>query len=182
MNKENLFKLKFPIGEYNPPNTINQEHINDWIASIEAFPGKVKKLTQNLTIEQKNWKYRPDGWKIKQVVHHCADSHINSITRFKLAVTEENPKIRPYYEDRWAELIDSHDDDLEDSLMLLTGLHNKWVKLLKSFSSTDLKKEFIHPEHGRKFVLDEAIGMYAWHSNHHLAHIEQALDAGGKYN
>ena len=182
MTVEQLYQLKFPIGEYNPPKEINPQHVSDWIQSIESFPKKVKELTQHLTIEQKNWRYRPNGWKIKQVVHHCADSHINSITRFKLAVTEDNPTIRPYYEDRWAELIDSHDDNLEDSLMLLTGLHNKWVKLLKNFSATDLKKEFIHPEHGRKFVLDEAIGMYAWHCNHHLAHIKQGLDAKGKFD
>ena len=182
MTTKELQQLKFPVGEYTSPQKINEKHIAEWIITIKDFHKKVKQLTENLTTEQKNWRYRPDGWKIKQVVHHCADSHMNSIIRFKLAITEENPKIRPYYEDRWAELIDSQDDDLENSLLLLTGLHNKWAQLLESFSATDLKREFIHPEHGRRFVLDEAIGMYAWHCNHHLAHIKQALEAKGKYN
>jgi hypothetical protein len=107
---------------------------------------------------------------------------MNSIIRFKLSLTEDTPTIRPYYEDRWASLIDSQDDELGSSLQLLMGLHAKLVKVLRSISSDEMKREFIHPEHGKQFAIDETIGNYAWHSNHHLAHIKQALEAKGKYN
>lgn len=178
---EHLHQLKFPIGEFSPPSSIDKEIINQWIASIETFPNSVETLTKSLSIEQKNWKYRPKGWSIKQVVHHCADSHMNSLIRFKLALTEESPAIRPYWEDRWAELPDSLDDNLESSLLLLKGLHQKWVFLLKQLSPHELEREFVHPEHGKRFSLKENIGVYAWHCDHHLAHIRQAIQAEGAY-
>lgn len=174
--------LKFPIGEFTKPASITKEHITKWISEIEAFPEKLNTLTCNLTKEQLNWKYKPDGWSVKQVVHHCSDSHMNSLMRFKLALTEDTPKIRPYYEDRWAELIDSQDDRILDSILLLIALHSRWVKILKNLTPEDLKREFEHPEHGAKFSLEENIGIYAWHCNHHYAHIKLALEAQGKYN
>lgn len=176
-----LEQLKFPIGLFTPPETIISETINHWITSIEAFPSRVEALILNLNIEQLNWKYRPNGWCIKQVIHHCADSHINSLIRFKLALTEDTPTIRPYWEDRWAALPDSLEDDLSATLLLLKGLHQKWVFLLKQLSSKDLEREFVHPEHGKHFSLKENIGVYAWHCDHHLAHIEQAIKAEGRY-
>lgn len=130
---QNLEKLKFPIGEFSPPIQIDATTITHWITSIEAFPNRLEVLVKNLSIEQRNWKYRPEGWSIKQVVHHCADSHMNSIIRFKLALTETNPNIRPYWENRWAELPDSLDNDLSSALLLLKGLHQKWVFLLKHY-------------------------------------------------
>lgn len=90
-----------------------------------------------------NWKYRPGGWTVKQVIHHCADSHMNSVMRFKLALTEETPEIRPYFEDKWANLLDSQDDDISASVTLLEGLHKKWAVLLKGLAEEDLKLEFI---------------------------------------
>jgi hypothetical protein len=182
MRDSELQNLKYPIGEFNKPDVINESIIKKWIADIENFPQIVETLTKDLTVNQLNWCYRPDGWTIKQLVHHCADSHINSIIRFKLALTEDLPEIRPYYEDRWAELADSLDDTIEDSLTLLKGLHSKWGKLLKSLTEAELNKEFIHPEHGKRFSLKENIGIYAWHSNHHLAHIKQALKFKGRFN
>ena len=107
---------------------------------------------------------------------------MNSFIRFKLALTEDMPIIKPYYEDRWAELIDSKDDDISYSLNLLSGLHKKWIILLKSLTDKQMRLEFIHPEHGEKFNLAETIGNYAWHCNHHLAHIKNAIDSNGKYN
>lgn len=178
---EDLHQLKFPIGEFSPPSLIDNKIIKQWIESIDTFPNRVQALTENLTNEQKNWKYRPNGWSIKQVVHHCADSHMNSLIRFKLALTEDSPTIRPYWEDRWAELPDSLDDNLESVLLLLKGLHQKWVFLLEQLSPQDLEREFVHPEHGKRFSLKENIGVYAWHCAHHLAHIEQALGAAGAY-
>ena len=178
----NIQKLKFPIGEYIPNKSPNSDLITKWISEIEDFPAKIENLTHNIPIEKLNWRYRPGGWSLKQVVHHCSDSHMNSFIRFKLALTEDMPIIKPYYEDRWAELTDSKDDDISYSLNLLSGLHKKWIILLKSLTDKQMRLEFIHPEHGEKFNLAETIGNYAWHCNHHLAHIKNAIDSNGKHN
>lgn len=182
MNSIDLEKLKFPIGEFETPTNYSTENIESWVQSIALFPTRIKEITEKLTREELNWKYRPEGWSIKQVVHHCADSHMNSIIRFKLGLTEDNATIRPYFEDRWANLIDGNDDEVSDSLILLEGLHGKWAKLLRSFSNDDYTKEVVHPEHGRKFSLQELIAMYAWHCDHHLAHIQIGIESKGRYN
>jgi hypothetical protein len=174
--------LAFPIGEYSANKTPNKSIIEKWISEIEVFPSALYSLLEHITTEKLQWKYRPGGWSVKQVVHHCADSHMNSIIRFKLALTEDLPTIRPYQEDKWAELPDSLSNNLQDSLTLLTSLHSKWVKLLRILSEEELNREFIHPEHGQKMSLKETIGMYAWHCNHHLAHVKQAISSGGTYN
>lgn len=163
MNSEELQKLKFPIGKFVKPDTISENQISEWIETIENLPKILTEITRDLSVEQLNWPYRPEGWAIKQVVHHLADSHINSIIRFKLTLTEEVPTIKPYYEDRWARLIDANEYDLENSLSLLKGLHGKWVSLLQSLTKDELKREYIHPEHGKRFNLEETIGIYAWH-------------------
>lgn len=181
MTESQLAKLKYPIGKFIKPDVIEAKIIQKWISDIENLPNAISDLVRDLSVKELNFKYRPEGWNIKQVVHHCADSHMNSMIRFKLALTEESPTIRPYFEDRWATLIDGNDDDLSDTLSLLIGLHAKLGKLLRNISEEDLSKEFIHPDHGRRIRLDEAIGMYAWHSNHHLAHIAQALDHKGQF-
>ncbi|WP_262731931.1 MULTISPECIES: YfiT family bacillithiol transferase [Gaetbulibacter] len=181
MTTEALQKLKYPIGTFKKPELITQDHITSWINDIEQLPSTLEALTKNLTKEELNWVYRPDGWTIKQVVHHCGDSHLNSIIRFKLALTEDAPTIKPYLENRWAELPDSTDDDLSNSITLLKGIHSKLAKLLKSLNNEELKREFIHPEHGKRFSLEETIGIYAWHSNHHTAHIKQALTHKGEF-
>ncbi|WP_269226813.1 YfiT family bacillithiol transferase [Flavobacterium eburneipallidum] len=180
-NTFNLEKLKFPIGQFQKPETISQNDLDSWINDIESFPSRIKNLTSSLTVEELNWIYRPQGWNIKQVVHHCADSHINSLIRFKLALTEELPTIKPYEEQLWAELADGNSNDISPSLQLIEGLHKRWVLLLKSFSSTELKRLFIHPSNKKTSTLEETIGMYAWHGNHHLAHIEQALAHKGQF-
>jgi len=171
--------LQFPIGEMPSIKEPTTDQLNEWIQNIEQFPSLLKNITKGLTPEQLKWKYRPNGWMIKQVVHHCADSHMNSYIRFKLALTEETPKIRPYFEDKWAELFDSLDENIDDSIELINVLHRKWVKLLKGLTKEDLKKEFAHPEHGTIFNLAENIGIYSWHSLHHLEHIKLAIKAKG---
>ncbi len=181
MTPEVLYSLRFPIGEFRKPKQISTSMIASWITTIEQFPKAVEDITKDLSAEALRWVYRPDGWTIKQVVHHCADSHMNSLIRFKLALTEDTPTIRPYYEDRWATLIDGNDDNLHDTLLLLKGLHAKLGKLLRHISDAELSKEFIHPEHGKHFRLDETIGIYAWHCNHHLAHIKQAISNKGQF-
>lgn len=177
----NIDSLKFPIGRF---NYIEEDcvELDNWIRYIKQFPKEISKLTSELNIEQLNWKYRPDGWTIKQVVHHCADSHLNSIIRFKLALTEEKPTVRPYFEHKWAELIDSLDNDISFSLSLIESIHYKWVLLLDSMSEEQFKLKFIHPEHNKEFNLYEATSMYAWHCEHHLSHIRNALKFKGKFN
>ncbi|WP_040278680.1 YfiT family bacillithiol transferase [Psychroserpens damuponensis] len=181
MTTQDLYKLRFPIGEFKKPNCISSETIHIWISDIEHFPSEIEKITKNLSTNSLNWQYRPEGWNIKQVVHHCADSHMNSIIRFKLALTEDDPIIKPYFEDRWAHLIDGNDDNIDHSLNLLKGLHAKLGQLLKHISKEELSREFIHPEHGKRFRIDETIGIYAWHSNHHLAHVKQAIAHKGQF-
>jgi hypothetical protein len=181
MTDQDLYTLKFPIGEFKKPDVITQQHISEWITSIEALPKSINAITKDLSEEELNYKYRPDGWTIKQVVHHYADSHINSLLRFKLALTEDTPTIRPYFEDRFAKLTD-YNQPIDTSISILTGVHKKLGILLNHFNEEDLKREFVHPEHGKHFSLAETIGTYAWHSNHHLAHINQALHFKGKFN
>lgn len=180
MTEEELNKLKFPIGEFNKPESTTEEIIESWIISIEALPQSIIELTKELNEKELNYKYRPNGWTIKQVVHHCADSHINSLLRFKLTLTEKSPTIRPHFEDRFAELID-YSEPIETSILILKGVHKKLGVLLRNLNQEELQLEFIHPEHGKRFTLEETIGTYAWHSKHHLAHIKQALKAKGRF-
>lgn len=180
-NKFNLEKLKFPIGKFQKPDSISQNDLKTWIETIENFPFKIKKLTENLSVEELNWIYRPQGWRIKQVVHHCADSHMNSLIRFKLALTEDKPTIKPYEEQLWAELIDGNSETISPSIQIIEGVHARWVLLIKSFEEKELKRQFIHPANNKTTSLDETIGMYAWHCNHHLAHIEQAILHKGQF-
>jgi hypothetical protein len=174
------YKLRYPIGEFNCPKTISKKQIESWITTIECLPKNINVLTKSLSENELNFQYRPEGWTIKQVVHHLADSHMNSIIRFKLALTEDAPTIRPYFEDRWAKLED-YDHQVDPALSILYGVHAKLVVILKNLSDLELKREFIHPEHGKHFTLDETIGMYAWHSEHHLAHIKQAIKHKGQF-
>jgi hypothetical protein len=180
-NQIDLEKLRFPVGEFQKPESISQNDLDSWIATIENFPQKIKALTENLSIEQLNWVYRPKGWCIKQVVHHCADSHINSFVRFKLALTEDIPVIKPYEEQLWAELADGTSDDISTSIKIIEGVHARWVLLLKSFGEKELKRQFIHPANKKTSSLDEVIGVYAWHCEHHLAHIKQAILFKGEF-
>lgn len=178
MSEQELEKLKYPIGRFIYHDSFSEEEIKANIRIIESFPENLSQEVINLSGEQLNTAYRPDGWTIRQVVHHCADSHINSIIRFKLALTEDNPVIKPYKEDKWAELIDSK-LPVDVSLQLLKALHYKWVVLLRSLTIDDLNKSFIHPEKNNEIRLDQCICMYAWHCNHHLAHIKHLKKAKG---
>lgn len=175
MTNLDLQKLKYPIGEFDCPNHISDEHINNWISILEHFPERLELLVGNLTDEQLNTAYRPEGWTVRQVVHHLSDSHHHSYTRFKWALTEDKPMIKAYYEARWAELIDSKSAALDMSLLHLKAVHVKLVYLLKRLSTSDLNRFFIHPETKAEVSLKKNIGVYAWHSNHHYAHIENLL-------
>lgn len=181
MTTQTLDKLKYPIGKFIGPETFDEESIHDWIADIRRFPELIEDLVRNLSVEELNLQYRPNGWSIKQVVHHCADSHLNAFIRFKLALTEDAPVIKPYHQDRWSTLVDGMDDNIMDSLLLLKSLHAKWAILLQHLTPEDLKRVYIHPEHNKEFSLKYVIGMYAWHGNHHLAHIKQGLKYKGNF-
>jgi hypothetical protein len=140
------------------------------IEDIAATPQRMRKAVEGMTEQQLNTPYREGGWTVRQVVHHVPDSHMNSYIRFKLALTEREPTIKPYDEAAWAELIDAKNAPIETSLQLLEGLHDRWVMLLRSLSDDDVKKQFTHPELGLVSI-DKYIALYAWHGKHHVAHI-----------
>ncbi|TXG38896.1 YfiT family bacillithiol transferase [Seonamhaeicola maritimus] len=179
MTNQELEKLKYPIGQFECPDTISDEHIASWISTLETFPIRFEALVKHLTKEQLDTQYRPDGWTIRQVVHHVADSHHHSYTRFKWALTEDKPVIKAYNEADWAELCDSKNDPIQMSLEHVKAIHYKLVNLLKQLSKEDLNKCFIHPETNSEVLLSYNIGNYAWHSNHHYAHVENLLKQKG---
>jgi hypothetical protein len=170
-----LEKLKYPIGDFAKSKRISSAELENCINQIEEFPSRILAITSGLSVAELNYSYRPDGWTIKQVVHHCADSHINAFVRTKLALTEILPVIKPYKEAVWANLVDGNTDSISDSLLIIKGVHSRWTLLLKNLNSTDLKREYYHPENNKNYNLKEVIAIYSWHCNHHLAHIEQAL-------
>tara|TARA_R110002049_G_scaffold31538_5_gene106636 strand:+ start:908 stop:1444 length:537 start_codon:yes stop_codon:yes gene_type:complete len=171
----NLEQLKYPIGKVIIPEKITKKHIEEWLSVLEKFPQELEYLTKNLSDNQLDTPYRKDGWTLRQVVHHCYDSHHNSYTRFKWALTEKEPVIKAYYEDRWAELHDSKTAPIFLSIDALKALHAKWVYFLKDTILTDLESIFIHPSGNEKVTLKENIAIYAWHCNHHFAHIQQLM-------
>ena len=175
METDNLHKLKYPIGDFKAPEQFSESDIEEWILVLENFPFKLENLVKNLTDSQLDTPYRTNGWTIRQVIHHLADSHHHSYIRFKWALTEDKPVIKYYYEKLWAELPDAKHAPIELSLKHLQAVHAKLIFLLKSLSQEELHKSFIHPEHNEEVVLWKNIGIYAWHSNHHYAHIENLM-------
>lgn len=167
----NIEELKYPIGRYKRPDIISEADIAHWIDELAAAPGQFQEAVKGLSDEQLSTPYREGGWTVRQVLHHVPDSHLQAYGRFKLALTEERPTIKPYMEDRWAMLPDSELTPVNVSLAMLDALHKRWVVLLKSMTRNDFKRTFFHPEHQKEFSLDGILGMYAWHGKHHLAHI-----------
>jgi len=170
-----LEQLKYPIGKFEKPEIITKVILSNWVSEISTFPTRLLSAVDHLTEQQLETQYRPEGWTIRQVVHHCADSHMNSFTRLKLALTEDQPTIKPYFEERWAELLDTKSMPIEPSLKMIEGIHKRWTVLLMSLTDEQYERTFIHPEHGKTYRVDENIGMYAWHCNHHLAHITETI-------
>ncbi len=162
--------LSFPIGRYLPPDPIDETIRNQWIGELETLPENLRKAVAGLSDTQLDTPYRPGGWSVRQVVHHLPDSHINSYIRFRLALTEDAPTIKPYEESKWAELPDARQSPIEPSLSLLDGLHRRFTVLLHSLTPEEFAKTFRHPELG-EIRLDWTLGLYAWHSRHHVAHI-----------
>ncbi len=164
--------LRYPTGKFRCPENITSAHIEKWISDIEQLPLKISNLVSGFTDTQLETPYRPGGWTARQVIHHIHDSHHNGYIRFKWAMTEDRPIIKAYDEKLWAELFDTKSAPINLSLDILKALHAKWVYFLKGLSPQDLAKEFIHPEGNVAISLGEDIGIYAWHGNHHLAHLE----------
>jgi hypothetical protein len=166
--------LKHPIGRFSfqAPSTPAQR--SQWIDEIAAAPAQLRAAVARLTDEQLDTPYRPEGWTVRQVVHHVPDSHLNSYVRFKLALTEDNPTIKPYDEAAWAELADLS-TPIEVSLTLLESLHARWVVLMRSMSDADFLKQFRHPERG-PVTLEMNLALYAWHGKHHISHITSLKD------
>lgn len=162
--------LRFPIGEFKTPNMITEDTIRIWIDELEKIPQQLQEAIEGLSPEQLDTAYRPGGWTVRQVVHHLTDGNINAYIRFKLALTEEEPTIKPFYEERWADLPDSTTLSPEISLSLLQGLHKRWIFLLRSLKLENFQRKFIHPEGGIT-KLDVSLGRFVWHGKHHIAHI-----------
>lgn len=169
-------QLKYPIGKYTRPDVISESDIKKWIAEINVLPQQLRATVTDFTPEQLDTPYREGGWTVRQVLHHVPDSHMNAYVRFKLSLTEETPTIKPYMEDKWAQLNDSSKTPVEVSMTLLEALHVRWVILLNSMAPVDFKRLFYHPEYKKEQPLDGLLGLYAWHGRHHLAHIQNLKD------
>ena len=161
--------LRYPIGKFERPDTVTADRRTAWIGDIEATPARFREIVSGLNDEQLDTPYRPGGWTVRQVVHHVADSHMNSFIRFRLGLTEDEPTVKPYDEKRWAELCDSG-MPVDVSLQIIEALHRRWVVLLRGMSDADFSRTFRHPEMG-SFRLDSNLALYAWHGKHHEAHI-----------
>ena len=161
--------LRYPIGKFDADRKVTAELRREFVQTIRDLPSKIAAAVKGLSEEQLDTEYRPGGWTVRQTIHHVADSHLNSFCRFKLALTEDKPTIRPYYEDRWAELADSK-LPVEVSLQILDAVHRRWVVLLEAFSEDEFQKELIHPDSGT-WTLEKFLDLYDWHSKHHTAHI-----------
>lgn len=173
-----LETLRYPIGRFDFKQAVSPEKLTAWIGIIEAAPARMRDAVAGLDDAQLDTRYRPDGWTIRQVVHHVADSHINSYVRFKLAMTEDVPTIRPYHEERWAELEEARTGPVDLSLDLIEALHRRWVMFLRNMAQSDFDKNFRHPELGELNV-GRNVGLYAWHCEHHLSHITRAREREG---
>jgi uncharacterized damage-inducible protein DinB len=163
---------RYPVGKYEEPAKITPELRARAIQEIAATPEKLRAAVKELNDAQLDTPYREGGWTVRQVVHHVADSHMNSYMRFRLALTETEPTIKPYEESAWAKLEDAAHAPIEVSLKLLEPLHERWVRLLRSMKPEEFSRTFRHPKHGAK-TIDWMLFLYEWHGKHHTAHITE---------
>ncbi|MCB0637521.1 MAG: putative metal-dependent hydrolase [Lewinella sp.] len=176
-----LNDLKYPIGPHEGKKDISDADRKKWIDVIARFPGDLRAEVTGLVDSDLALRYRPGGWSIRELIHHCADSHMNSFIRFKLALTEDEPTIKPYDESEWAILPDSADAPISWSLQILDGVHARWVFMLRRLEEEDFERTFIHPEGNRTLTLDKALDLYQWHCRHHLTHVRQAKQFQEKF-
>ena len=161
---------RFPIGKFSYDGTLTEEKKAQYLDDIEQTPARLEAAVRGLSEKQLDTPYREGGWTVRQVVHHVPDSHMNSYMRFKLALTEDEPTIRPYMENLWAELPEAKTAPIELSLALLSSLHTRWMLMLRALSAEDWKRTFRHPEIGL-MSLEKNLALYAWHGKHHVAHV-----------
>ncbi len=171
--------LRYPIGNFSYPGPATPADRRDRISRIERAPAELRAAVRGLSETQLDTRYRPGGWTVRQVLHHVPDSHLNALTRFKLALTEDTPTIRPYDEARWAELGDVRGTPIDTSLRLLEALHERLVILLRSLEPAQFERTLFHPERNATMTLDELLALYAWHGQHHAAHITSLRDREG---
>jgi|SRR5271157_417661 len=170
--------LRYPIGKFNYDGPLTEEKRQRLVGDIAQAPANLRSAVKGLSEAQLDTPYRPGGWTVRQVVHHVPDSHMNAFIRFKLALTEDEPTIKPYAEDRWAQLDDVAATPIETSLCLLECLHQRWMKLLRSLSAEQWTRTFRHPEIG-VMTLEKNLALYAWHGRHHVAHITSLRERSG---
>ena len=163
--------LRYPVGPFEWPKTVSREEREQHIGEIAAAPARFRAAVKGFDDHQLDTPYRDGGWTVRQVVHHFADSHMNAYVRFRLAITEEGPTVKPYDEAKWAELTDARTMPVEVSLRLIESLHERWVTLLRSFSDADFARILHHPEYAGTVRLDTYLAQYGWHCRHHAAHI-----------
>jgi hypothetical protein len=169
---------RYPIGKFHFDGPPPEEQSKKFIDEIAHAPANLRAALKGLSDQQLDTPYRPEGWTVRQVAHHVPDSHLNAYVRFKLALTEEEPTIKPYAEDRWAQLADTRSTPVEVSLAMLDSLHDRWVRLLRSLEPEDWKRSFRHPELGL-VSLEKNLALYAWHGRHHVAHITSLRERNG---
>jgi hypothetical protein len=162
---------RFPIGRFQFPAQVAAEERGPWMDRLAAAPARLRAAALQLSERQLDTPYREGGWTAREVIHHVPDSHLNSYVRFKLALTEDEPVIKPYDEAAWAKLEDTRVTPVETSLALLEALHTRWVLLLRGLADAQWARTMRHPEMGL-LRLDQVLALYAWHSDHHIAHVE----------
>jgi DinB family protein len=163
-------ELRYPTGRFVRPEALTADQRRAAIDTIAGTPSQLRAAVRGLNDTQLDTPYRPGGWTVRQVIHHVPDSHANAYCRFKLALTEDTPTIKPYDESAWAQLEDSRSTPIETSLTLLDVLHDRWVRVLRAMQSSDFSRRLNHPENGI-MSLDQLLAMYAWHGPHHVAHV-----------
>ena len=170
--------LRFPIGRFHFDGPLTDDQRNNALDDVATTPANLRAAVKGLSEAQLDTPYRPGGWTVRQVVHHMPDSHMNSYVRFKLALTEDEPTIKTYAEDRWAELADTKATPIGVSLTLFDSLHDRWVRLMRSLTTEDWKRSFRHPDLG-PMSLEKALALYAWHGRHHVTHITALREREG---
>jgi hypothetical protein len=182
--EEKVIDLRYPIGKAKDQPFSDKENFDEnartfYLADIEMLPSLLENSVLNLDEHQLESAYRPDGWTIKQLIHHVADSHMNAYMRFKVGLTEDNPTIKTYEEAEWAKLSDTKNLPINISLTLLHALHSRWHEILLNMEKGDWERTIYHPEHKRSITLWELLGMYSWHGKHHTAHITSLRERMG---
>ncbi len=169
---------RYPIGKFSYPGPLTPEQKNQFLDDIEQTPARLRVAVRGLSGPRLDTPYREGGWTVRQVAHHIPDSHMNSYIRFKLALTEDSPIIKPYQEDRWAELPEAKQAPIEVSLALLDSLHRRWILVLRNLTDADWQRTFRHPELG-PMTLEKTLALYSWHGRHHVAHITRLREQQG---